>query len=138
MHLTDRTDYGLRVLLFLAQRPSPRPRPARVLAEAFSVSESHLAKVIQALAACGYVRTVPGRGGGVVLAADPQELTLGAVVRALEPMTIAPCFGGDTTCPYVGRCGLAGVLDDAQQAFLHVLDGKTLHQAVQATGPQAG
>jgi Rrf2 family protein len=143
MRLNERTDYGLRVLLHLAARPGEPPRSAGHLARVFAVSESHLAKVIQALAAHGFVRTVPGRGGGVLLARPADEVRLGEVVRVMEPMSLAPCFAGDTSCPFLARCGLAPCLEQAWEAFLAVLDAQTLEQAARATyrvgsGDQAG
>lgn len=133
VRLTDRTDYGLRVLLHLAGCDDDRPRSARRLAEVFAVSESHLAKVIQGLAAHGFVRTVAGRSGGVLLARSASELRLGEVVRAMEPMAVAPCFAGDRSCPLLPQCGLAPALADAWSAFLAVLDEQTLEEAAQAT-----
>ena len=139
MRLHDRADHGLRVPLHLAASPEPRPQPAEALARAFSLSPTSLAKVIQGLAAHGFVATVPGRHGGVRLARDPEGLRLGEIVHALEPMALAPRFAGDATCPFDGGCGLAPALDAAWGAFLASLDQRSLADVARATrAPPAG
>ncbi len=124
MHLTDRTDYGLRLLVFLAVHPE-RVSVATV-ARAFRVSEAHLAKVAQGLARAGFLATVPGRSGGMTLARPPEAIRVGDVVRALEPIAVVECLAPDNTCPIAGVCGLQPVLGAATEAFLAVLDGVTI------------
>lgn len=128
MHLTDRTDFSLRVLMFLAVHEGERIAVHRI-AEAFRVSEAHLAKCVQALAHHGFVQTSTGRRGGVMLARPPQEICIGAVVRALEPMPIVPCFADESACPITGACGLIPPLARARAAFLAALDEATLADA---------
>ncbi|MFO0625547.1 MAG: Rrf2 family transcriptional regulator [Polyangiales bacterium] len=127
MHVTDRTDYALRVLLYLAAHDARAS--VSTVAAAYDISEAHLAKVAQALAREGFIETSPGRTGGMVLARDAAEITLGSVVRALEPTALVECMGAENTCPAVGPCGLAGALAAARDAFLASLDGVTLAQA---------
>lgn len=127
MHITERTDIGLRLLLYLSVHEGRAS--VGVVANAFRVSEAHLGKVAQALAKGGFVTTVPGRTGGVELARSPSEIRVGDVVRALEPMELVECFGDENGCPVVGVCGLQPALGAAREAFLGVLDGLTLAEA---------
>lgn len=129
MYLTDRTDFSLRVLIFLALHEDERVSVRRI-AESFRISEAHLAKCVQALAAHGFVQTTIGRGGGVRLARTPAEIRIGEVVRALEPMVLVECFGADNSCPIVAACGLIAPLARAKAAFIAVLDEATLADAV--------
>jgi Rrf2 family protein len=50
------------------------------------VPQAYLAKVVQALAHGGVVRSQRGIGGGVSLVKAPAELTLLGVVRAVDPI----------------------------------------------------
>lgn len=128
MHLTDRTDFSLRVLLYLAAHDEPRVS-VRTIAAAFHVSEAHLAKCVQALAQSDFVATVPGRRGGVALARPAESITVGAVVRALEPMALVECMASDNTCRITPSCGLIPVLSRAKAAFFEQLDGVTIAEA---------
>jgi len=127
MHLTDHTDFGLRLLMTLGAR-APGRISARELAEAHGISFSHVQKVVQSLESEGFVETFRGRGGGVTLARAPDEITIGEVVRALEPhLHLVRCFQpGESGCVLAGGCALTGVLKRARSAFMRELDEATL------------
>lgn len=132
MRLTAFTDYGLRTLMYLAisARQGEPCASVQAIAGALDVSVHHLAKVAQGLTQHGFVTTRRGRDGGLVLAHDPASLTVGAVVRALEPSELVPCFESADACSLTAGCGLAGALAGAQEAFLRSLDKVTLADCV--------
>ncbi|MDO8884364.1 MAG: Rrf2 family transcriptional regulator [Pseudotabrizicola sp.] len=127
MRLTSFTDYGLRMLMRLASAPG-RALSTAELADEFGLSRNHLTKIIQRLAQGGIVTTRRGGGGGAMLARDPQEVTVGAIVRLLEEgQPLVECFaatGGD--CTLTGCCRLKSRLRSAEAAFLADLDRSTL------------
>lgn len=131
MHLNLHTDFGLRVLLYLAASPEGTASAPDV-AEAYGISLNHLRKVVQALSHGGYVQTTRGRTGGIALARRPDEIVIGQVVRALEPdFRLVECFEPKTNqCVVTSGCSLAHAIGDAQKAFLGVLDGYTLADVV--------
>lgn len=129
MELNLHTDLGLRSLLVLAARHPDRVSAAEI-AERHRVSFAHVQKVVQALQRHGFVHTHRGRGGGIELARPADQLTVGAVVRALEPLALVECFDpARDRCVLSGACGLAGALHRAREAFLRELDGVTLADA---------
>src|SRR5690625_6756006 len=83
MRLTHYTDYTLRVLTYLGARPGERST-IREISEAYGVSRNHLMKVVQQLAAEGWVDSVRGVGGGLMLADDALDVSIGTIVRAVE------------------------------------------------------
>ncbi|ATE64931.1 Rrf2 family transcriptional regulator [Rhizorhabdus dicambivorans] len=122
MRLSRHTDYALRVLIHLAARPDRLTSIAEI-ARAYSISENHLMKVVNMLGREGFVRTVRGRGGGIGLALAPAAIIIGQVVRASEnDLQLADC--GE--CVVAPACGLTGVLREALDAFLAVLDRYSL------------
>lgn len=126
MRLTLMTDYALRLLMYVGERPERLCTIAEV-AEAHGISESHLTKVTHQLALQGWLTTVRGKGGGMRLARRPDVINLGELVRALEPdLALVECLGVGSTCHLTGRCRLTTVLDGALQAFLAHLDGYSL------------
>jgi len=127
VHLTLHADYALRVLLYLAARPGGLVSTQEV-SEAYGISKNHLVRVVQSLGKEGFIEVRPGRTGGITLARLPSEITLGRVFRLTEPdFHLVECFNKDeNTCPIAPACGLKGVLYEAREAFLAVLDKYTL------------
>jgi Rrf2 family transcriptional regulator, nitric oxide-sensitive transcriptional repressor len=127
MQLTKFSDYSLRVLIFLARHPTTHTT-IRDIADAHAISENHLMKVVHQLGKHGYVKTTRGRGGGISLARPASEISIGAVVRDLEPLTPVECFlpGYDGSCMLYPNCALRGALRAAQSSYLTTLDGYRL------------
>lgn len=123
MQLTRYTDYGLRVLMFLALRPESLATIEEI-SDAFGISKGHLMKVVHELGQAGFLETIRGRGGGIRLARPAQAIRVGDVVRRTEgPMNLVECFEPATSrCRIEPACGLRPVLDDALAAFMQTLD----------------
>lgn len=133
MKLTTFSDYTLRVLMFLALN---RERLATIpeIAAAYDISENHLMKVVHQLARAGVIESVRGKGGGVRLAHAPEEIRLGAIVRASEGAApIVECMSdAEATCRIAPACRLAAVLSRAFDALYAALDESTLADLVQS------
>ena len=101
--------------------------PIDEIAGAYDISRAHLTKVVNTLTRAGYLTAVRGRSGGLRLAMPPEEINLGRVVRTTEPdFALVECFSTGNQCVITGCCKLQGVLGEALQAFLAVLDRHTL------------
>jgi len=134
MRLTSFTDYTLRVLIYLgAHREENRLATIGDIAAAYRISENHLMKVVNHLARAGLVETVRGKGGGMRLARAPEAINVGEVVRdAEEDLALVECFQENgQPCPIEPACVLHGLLRDALDAFLDVLDRRTLADLLQ-------
>lgn len=130
VQLNQRTDYALRLLVYLALRDEPTP--IGEVAASYGVSEHHLAKVAHRLRELGYLGTVRGRHGGFRLAMTPDEIHLGEVVRHMEDLRLVECFDvAQNQCRITGACELRRVLRDAQRQFMAVLDAHTLADLVE-------
>ena len=131
MQLTSFTDYALRILMYAAAQPARRCLTTDVAA-AFGISRHHTVKIVNELQHLGYVETVRGRNGGFALARDAATINIADVVRRTEAdMALVECFDRETnTCPLARACGLRGVLTEAFDAFLAVLDRYTLADLV--------
>jgi Rrf2 family nitric oxide-sensitive transcriptional repressor len=129
MHLTQFSDYSLRLLLYLSCHPD-RLVSVEEVARAYGISRHHLVKVVQTLTDVGYVESQRGRRGGMRLARATSEINIGRLIRRTEPhLDLVECFDEETnTCPIAPACGLKGALLRAQTAFLNVLDEYTLDQ----------
>ena len=127
MKLTAFTDYSLRVLIYLAAEPGRRATIAEISA-AFDISKNHLTKVVHFLGKQGWIETLRGKGGGMVLAIPAADICIGRVVRDTEGAAMpAECFAEEeSNCAIVHCCRLKSVLAEAVKAFHAVLDNYSL------------
>lgn len=132
MQLTLYTDYSLRVLLYLGIN---RGQVATItdIAQSYGISRNHLVKVVYNLATQGFIHTSRGRGGGITLARPAAEINIGDVVRHTEVnFHLVECFDRErNTCPIAAACFLKNALNEAQQAFIAVLDRFSLADVVE-------
>lgn len=129
MHLTNFTDYTLRVLIYLGMHQHEgRLATISEVATAYGISENHLMKIVHHLAKRGYVETIRGKGGGMRLARAPEQINLGDVVRDAEndPVIVKCSRQYHTTNLIAPACALAEILGQAMRAFFDNLDRHTL------------
>jgi len=125
MKLRVQTDYALRTLMYLAY--TDRTASARQIADHFAISKDHLTKVIQLLARHGYVRTTPGRGGGVSLRRAADRIVVREVVERFEGRNeVLDCVATPEVCPLEPGCRLRGLLIRAEAAFFETLSDTTV------------
>ncbi|MFP4208979.1 MAG: RrF2 family transcriptional regulator [Wenzhouxiangella sp.] len=126
MRLTQYSGYGLRALIYVALKGEELSTIAEI-AEAHGISRNHLMKVVQQLAAEGFVFSRRGKNGGIRLARAPDRLSVGEVIRALEPnFGVADCMRDNRQCVLAEVCRLRAKLREASAAFLGVLDEVSL------------
>ena len=125
--MTQFSNFAIRVLMYAAlkgESPSSIPEIAR----AYGASYDHMKKAASMMCRLGYLKSVRGRIGGVMLARLPEEIGIGEVIRATESdLALVECFNPSTnTCPLVPACVLKRALHEAVDAFFASLDRYTL------------
>lgn len=135
MRLTDYTDYTLRVLIYLGLHPNELVTIQQV-ADGYRISKNHLMKIVNQLAQSGVVAATRGRNGGVRLAVPPEQINIGAIVRATESdLRIVECFDQvNNQCVLSPACRLRKAMHEALDAFFGVLDGLTLADVIANSG----
>ena len=136
MRLTATTDYSMRLLMYLGSHPERLCTIAEI-ARVHGISEPNLMKITHRLARAGWIETIRGKNGGMRLARDPAEISLGAVVRDTEnDLAIVACMGAQNpACILTGQCGLTGIMQGALDRFLAHLDSYTLADILPAGQP---
>lgn len=131
MQLSKFSDYSLRVLIYLAGQPD-KLSTIDEISTRYGISKDHLRKIVHNLVQSGWVDSKRGRTGGLSLASNPADISIGKVVRSTEEnLAIVECFNADTdTCQISGVCRLSGMLDEALHAFFNVLDKYTLDDII--------
>ncbi|MCL5047238.1 MAG: Rrf2 family transcriptional regulator [Firmicutes bacterium] len=139
MRVSTRGDYACRALLSLALReagPVSVPVSVRDIAERTGLPQPYLEQILLALKGAGIVQSKRGVGGGYVLGRSPQEITLGAIVAAVDgPITLGD-FGSshqNGACDHEGQCVLLDVWEEVGAHMREHLDTYTLADMVQRT-----
>ncbi|RDD62390.1 Rrf2 family transcriptional regulator [Ferruginivarius sediminum] len=128
MQLKFFTDYGLRVLLYVAANDG-RLVTIDEISRSYGISHEHLRKIVHKLAQSEFLATRRGKDGGMSLARPASEIRPGDVIEALEDVrTIIDC--DRDPCPLRGVCRLRTALDDARDAFIDTMNKHTLADLV--------
>ena len=101
----------------------------RDIAERTGLPQPYLEQILLALKGAGLVRSKRGVGGGYVLARDPSEIPLSAIVSAVDGPIVAGDFGEPHTngaCDHEGQCVLLSVWSMTGNHMRTLLDGFTL------------
>lgn len=84
MRFTDQTCYALRVLTYCADRHPSLVQVSAIAADT-DLTEYTIYKLLKIATKEGVIASTRGRGGGIRLARDPHEITVGSVIRMFEP-----------------------------------------------------
>ena len=132
MKLTQYSDLGLRLLMYLALRYG-KAATIREVSVRFAVSKNHMVKISHQLTKSGLVESTRGRNGGVRLARPPENISVEEALYATEDnFDLVECFGANNRCVITDVCKLSGVLDNAREAFFGVLRKVSLADLVKS------
>lgn len=127
LRFSQSTDLAIHGLWALARLETGRFILLSDIASQQHVSESYLSKVFQRLTRAGLTRAMRGKRGGYTLARLPEDITVGDVVRAMDPEPpMYQCMAQERCCEAVGTCLLLRVFAEAEQHMYAVLDRVTL------------
>lgn len=84
MKISTKGQYGLTIMMELANNHGQGPTSLKKIAQANDLSEHYLEQLVSPLRNAGLVKSVRGAYGGYVLAQDPTKLTAGDILRVLE------------------------------------------------------
>ena len=128
MNITSKGRYALRVMLDLAQHRQEGYISLKTIADRQGYSMKYLEMIVGSLKRAGLVASIRGKEGGYQLVRDPEDYTIGEILRCIED-NLAPvsCIkAGDICCEHAGECMTVPMwkeLDDITNAYL---DGVSL------------
>ena len=141
MKISTKGRYALRLMLDLAVYNTGEPISLKDIARRENISDKYLEQIISVLNKAGYVKSVRGAQGGYMLRKNPEEYTVGMILRLTEG-SLAPvsCLDdGESTCDHVNDCVSVIVYRKINDAINEVVDGITLADLVswkmQGKGP---
>jgi rrf2 family protein (putative transcriptional regulator) len=123
MRLTTKGRYGMRLVLDIAQHEGEGPVSINEISQRQNVSAKYLERLVGDLRRAGFVRSQRGRDGGHMLALTAEEITVGAIVRALEGDSfLLACCKNRHTCARSGSCLTRAIWIAADQAMYEKLN----------------
>jgi Rrf2 family protein len=128
--LSSRARYATRAILDLSLLFEQGPIQISDIAERQNIPVKFLQQILVALKMTGFVQSRKGPGGGYSLAMAPSEITLGAVVRAMDgPIAPISCVSvtkfSECGCPNPEICSLRSAFKEVRNAMADVLDRTT-------------
>ena len=84
MIVSTKGRYALRVMVHFAQRGNEGYIPLKEIAEAEGISQKYLETIMSTLSKAGFVDAVHGKGGGYRLNRNPEEYTVGSILKLTE------------------------------------------------------
>jgi Rrf2 family protein len=117
-----KVDYGLRMLIDLAQQPEDSPATASEIAERQAIPEAFVTQLFNSLSRGGMVKSRRGPGGGHMLAIPAADISVAEVVEAFD-RTIAPvgCLHSPEDCTLSSACSQRELWSDIEQVLLEAL-----------------
>jgi FeS assembly SUF system regulator len=107
IRLSRITDYGIVLLVKLAQSPDGEAQNARHLAAESELPVPVVSKVLKTLAREGLLSSQRGSKGGYALARDAAEITVPDMITALEgPISLTECASHPGACSQESSCGV--------------------------------
>ena len=93
MQISTKGKYSVRAVLDIAQHSNGAPVTLKAISEREGISLMFLEQLFQQLRKGDIVHSVRGPFGGYVLARDASEITIGEVIRLVEPpLYSSSCF----------------------------------------------
>lgn len=138
MRLSKRGEYGLRAMIILAHAYKESPDmmvQIREISEQDKIPGKYLEQILLALKNAGMLQSRMGIGGGYYLARQPQDISLGQIVRVLDgPLAPIRCVSQMAYeacgCPDERTCGLRMVMGDVRNAIADILDNTSLENVI--------
>jgi Rrf2 family cysteine metabolism transcriptional repressor len=125
--LTKKTEYGLRLMVFLAQNFGQEPTPLRQIAKKRNLPYRFLSQLALKLKKAGLIRAKEGAGGGYFLARSPQKITVAEVLEILEgPIELVDCLRNGASCPWAGACGQKQMFEKMKGSFKKIIEAHSL------------
>ena len=129
MKISTKGRYALRLMMDLAENNTGSPISLKDVAKR---QDKYLEQIISILNKAGYVRSVRGAQGGYMLKMEPQNYTVGMILRQTEG-SLAPvaCIEDDEiVCDRQQQCVTSIVYKKINDAISGVVDNITLQDLV--------
>jgi Rrf2 family protein len=138
MRIAARGEYAVKAMLDLAAHRNGRLVPIQEIAARQAIPQRYLEHVLLALKRAGLLTSKRGSAGGYHLTRRPEEITVGAILRAVEG-TGAPFETlGRERRPHAGDHDLAELWEEILEAVSSVVDRFTIAELAARAADRRG
>ena len=127
MTISTKGRYALRIMMDLAGHMGETVKLKDIAARQ-DISEKYMEQIVAVLNKAGYVRSTRGAQGGYQLVRQPQQYTVGMILRLTEG-SLAPvdCLSDNALpCERNGKCATVEVYCKIYEAVNNVIDNMTV------------
>ena len=135
MIVSTKGRYALRVMVCFARRGGGEYIPLKEIAEAEGISQKYLESIMSVLSKAGFVDAVHGKGGGYRLNREPQDYTIGSILKLTEgSLNVASCTTqGAAACSRSECCQALPMWEKLDKMIDEFFEGITLEDLLQET-----
>ncbi|HYR38598.1 MAG TPA: Rrf2 family transcriptional regulator [Methylomirabilota bacterium] len=127
MRISAKGEYAIKAMLDLALRDPDTLEPIQDIAKRQSIPQRYLEQVLLGLKRAGFLHSRRGSSGGYRLAKPPAQITVGAVLRAVEgPSGVGGAGRSGRAMPGDAAGDLVALWRAVSEAVDSVVDGTTL------------
>jgi FeS assembly SUF system regulator len=127
IRLTKFTDYGILMLAHISGQENGNIITARELTEDTGLPGPMVSKILKQLAKSGIIHSHRGAKGGYNLAKPAEEISVAAVIEALEgPIGMTACTTNSGSCKHEPACVVRGNWDRISRAITEALENVSL------------
>lgn len=126
MKLTSKGRYAVTAMLDVALHQDAGPVCLADISERQRISLSYLEQLFSKLRRADLVASIRGPGGGYQLAYDAIDISIGAVISAVNDSVVATQCKGDKPCSPQGRCLTHSLWNDFSVKMQEFLDSVSL------------
>jgi len=136
MRLTTKGRFAVTAMLDLAMNENGRPVTLADISERQSISLSYLEQLFSRLRQGGLVTSVRGPGGGYRVAMALEDVSVSAIIRAVDEQIDATQCGGNENCKDEKRCMTHDLWTSLNHRIFDYLEGVSLQHLVSAQQDQ--
>ena len=126
LRLSKLTDYATVILSFMA-REKAQVRAAMEISTVTGIALPTVSKILKLLVNADVLVSTRGAKGGYVLARMPEEISVAAVISALEgPIALTECSISHQGCEQASGCDIGGNWGLINQTIHNALESVTL------------
>jgi Rrf2 family iron-sulfur cluster assembly transcriptional regulator len=135
MRLTTKGRFAVTAMLDLAMAPNSHPVTLAAISERQKISLSYLEQLFARLRRRGLVTSVRGPGGGYRLAHDMQQISVAAIILAVDEVLDSTQCGGKENCHDEKKCATHNLWTNLNKHIFDYLGAVTLKQLVDEQQP---
>ncbi len=125
--ISKKTIYGLQAAILLAKRYDSGPVLITDLAKEGHIPKKFLEAILLELRKNGILNSKKGKGGGYVLGKNPQNISVGDIIRTLEGPLSEVSFDGETN----ENNEIKMILKEVRDAMSNILDKTSLADVIE-------